>query len=67
MKKKQVNKNTIQDNLEDALLKINNKKVSIVASGRTDANVHAINQKAHFDLDINIEPTNLKKALNWLV
>ena len=64
---KQVNKNTIQDNLEDALLKINNKKVSIVASGRTDAKVHAINQKAHFDLSINIEPTNLKKALNSLI
>ena len=64
---KQVNKNTIQDNLEDALLKINNTKVSIVASGRTDANVHAINQKAHFDLSINIEPNNLKKALNSLI
>ena len=64
---KQPNKNTVQDKLEEALAKIENKKVSIVASGRTDRGVHAINQKAHFDLDVDITPEKLKMALNSLI
>ena len=64
---KQPNKNTIQDKLEEALTQINNNKVSIVASGRTDRGVHALNQKAHFDLDINISTDKLKMALNSLI
>ena len=44
----------------------NDTKVEVHASGRTDAGVHAHNQKAHFDLDINITPNNLQKALNSL-
>lgn len=65
---KQPDKCTIQDNIEKALTKINgNKNVIIHASGRTDAKVHALNQKAHFDLDMDIEPENLKKAINSLV
>jgi len=64
---KQVNKNTVQDNLEEVLSKINNSKVNITATGRTDAQVHANNQKAHFDLNISIEPDKLKKALNNLI
>lgn len=63
---KQINKNTIEDNIEDALKKISNENIKIHASGRTDAKVHAINQKAHFDLDTDIDNYNLKKALNSL-
>ena len=38
------------------------------ASGRTDAGVHAFNQKAHFDLDIkHITPEKLKDGLNSLL
>ena len=40
--------------------------IKIHASGRTDAKVHAINQKAHFDLNMDIDNYNLKKALNSL-
>lgn len=63
---KQKNKNTIQDNIELALKKISNENVIIHASGRTDAKVHALNQKAHFDLNMNIDIYNLKKAINSL-
>jgi len=65
---KQPNGNTVQNRLEDALTSINgNKNVSVVASGRTDAGVHAINQKAHFDLNVKITCDSLKKALNSLL
>ena len=51
---KQPKKKTIQGELESVLKKINgDKAVSVVASGRTDAGVHAMNQKAHFDMNIN--------------
>ena len=64
---KQLDINTIQTELETALTKLNNKETTITASGRTDRGVHAINQKAHFDLDINITPDKLKMALNSLI
>lgn len=64
---KQQNVRTIQEELERVLTLINNKQVLVSASGRTDALVHALNQKAHFDLDITITPEKLKKAINSLV
>jgi len=65
---KQPNLITIQSVIEDILTKINsNKEVSIHASGRTDSGVHANNQKAHFDLDKNIETDKLKYSLNSLL
>jgi len=41
--------------------------VTIKGAGRTDRGVHAYDQKITFDLDINIDPKHLKKALNSLV
>lgn len=65
---KQPRERTIQNELEKALKEINeNKKVEVHASGRTDAKVHALNQKAHFDLDIKITKEKLKKALNSIL
>ncbi len=64
---KQSNVSTIQEELERVLTIINNKKVLVSGSGRTDALVHALNQKVHCDLDINITPEKLKKAINSLV
>ena len=59
---------TIQSVIEEALTKINsNKNVSIHASGRTDSGVHAINQKAHFDLDNNLDTSKIKHSLNSLL
>ncbi len=64
---KQNNKRTVQQTLEEALMKINKATVRVIPSGRTDTGVHACNQVAHFDLDINITKAELKKALNALL
>ena len=49
---KQPRMRTVQKVMEDALKEINGGKiVNICASGRTDAGVHAFNQKAHFEID----------------
>lgn len=65
---RQPKQRTVQGEIEKALKKINSEeKVELVASGRTDALVHAINQKAHFDLDIDITVEKLKSAINSLI
>ena len=66
---KQPKQKTVQGEVEKALKTINgNKKVDIHASGRTDAGVHAYNQKAHFDLEMkHITPEKLKDGLNSLL
>ncbi len=61
----QPGKRTIQGCLEEALLKINNhKKTVITATGRTDRGVHAKEQYAHVDIQVEITPYKLKRALN---
>lgn len=64
---KQPNKRTVQNEIEQVLSNVSNSKILISASGRTDALVHAINQYAHFDLEMNIGTVGLKKALNSLL
>ena len=66
---KQLKQKTVQGEIEKALKTINSRKaVSIHASGRTDAGVHAYNQKAHFDLEMkHITPEKLRDALNSLL
>lgn len=56
---------TIQEELENALKKINNNITTpLVATGRTDKLVHALCQYAHADISVNITPHKLKRALN---
>jgi len=65
---KQPRKRTIQKEIEDVLKEINgSKSVSIYSSGRTDAGVHAINQRAHFDMNIKITPDRLIRGMNSLL
>lgn len=65
---KQVKERTIQGEIEKALTKINGDiPVKVSASGRTDAGVHAYNQKAHFDMDNDFETNKLKHSLNSLL
>lgn len=61
---KQPGKRTVQDEIEKVLSSINNNSVKLTSSGRTDALVNAIHQKAHFDLDKKIGAYKLSGALN---
>ncbi len=59
---------SIQEVVEATLYKICNEKISIVASGRTDAGVHALCQPVHLDFPIDsMNPQSLQKALNSLL
>lgn len=58
---------TVQKKIEDALSLIAKKKIEIKGAGRTDRGVHAYDQKATFELNINIDEEHLKLALNSLV
>ena len=56
---------TIQEELENALTKVNNNcKTTITATGRTDKGVHALCQYGHADVNVNINEKKLKRALN---
>ena len=59
---------TVQWELEEVLKKINGEKEVIVsASGRTDAGVHALNQKAHFDMDESVPCDKLLHSMNSML
>ena len=63
----QIQKNTrqtIQQKLEEALTKINKKRVQVTGAGRTDAGVHAAGQAANFFLDVEIPVNKIPIALN---
>ena len=65
---KQPKLRTVQKVVEDALKEINGGKVVAVhASGRTDAGVHALNQKAHFELNKKIDCDKLQRGINSLL
>ena len=64
---KQVDKRTVQGDLESVLSKIFNENIRVVASGRTDAGVHAYNQCLHFDSSKEVDFDKLKCSLNSLL
>lgn len=65
---KQPKERTVQGELEKVLKEINGgKKVDVYASGRTDAGVHALAQRVHFDLETKITSEKLSKGLNSLL
>jgi tRNA pseudouridine38-40 synthase len=62
---KQPKLRTVQGEIENALKKISGGlDIELNSSGRTDGGVHALNQKAHFDLDKKIALHKLVMALN---
>ncbi|MGL4769166.1 MAG: tRNA pseudouridine(38-40) synthase TruA [Mycoplasmoidaceae bacterium] len=61
---KQLNKATIQSQIEDALEFIFRQKIKVNSSGRTDRYVHALGQVINFKTDIYIKKNNLTIALN---
>ena len=56
---------TVQGDLEKAISYLNRQTATgVQSSGRTDKGVHAINQVAHFDLNIDIPLDKIKRGLN---
>ena len=51
---------TVQGVLETILSKIYNQKITVIASGRTDRGVHALNQWAHFELPPDLDHSKLQ-------
>ena len=58
---KQKNGISIQGEIEKAIETLTKEKVDVIGSGRTDAGVNAIGQKAHFEVDREIK--NLPKFI----
>ena len=55
---------TVQGELEKALAEFGEGAIPVTGAGRTDAGVHALGQTAHFDLQRQITPEELRAALN---
>ena len=59
---------TVQEEIEFELTRLNGmKSVKLISSGRTDALVHAYNQKGHFDFEKEIKPDKVRNSLNRLL
>lgn len=63
----QKNGSSIQEEIEKVISKILNSATKIVASGRTDAKVHAKNQVFHFDCDRELDIYKVSYAINRLL
>lgn len=55
---------TIQETLESCIQKIGKEEVKIIASGRTDAGVHAKGQTVNFHIKKKLEEAEFKQQLN---
>ncbi|MCF8070102.1 MAG: tRNA pseudouridine(38-40) synthase TruA [Desulfobacterales bacterium] len=58
---------SIQGEIEKAASKMTNQPITITASGRTDAGVHAFGQTANFKCDTKITPEGFRSGLNCLL
>lgn len=54
----------IQELIQQAIFKLTGESVNLIASGRTDAGVHALKQSAHFFTNSTIPPEKMPLALN---
>lgn len=64
---RQINRPTIQGIIEEKIEIMTERPISLIASGRTDAGVHALHQVANFRVSSNIAPAVFLKALNSLL
>lgn len=60
----QPGKMSIQTEIENAIEQVTGEKVELIASGRTDAGVHALGQVANFHTNSNIETQKMPYAIN---
>ena len=58
---------SIQAEIEKALTVMTRQAITLSASGRTDAGVHALGQVAHFACETAIEPADFRRGLNSLL
>ena len=61
---RQASATSIQGLLEDALRAFDDRDVTVIGAGRTDAGVHALGQAAAFSLDRAIDADTIVRALN---
>lgn len=59
--------NTIQDEVEKAISTLTKTKIKTIFSGRTDAGVHAQGQTAHFDTELELEPSKFINSMNGIL
>ncbi len=64
---RQLNKRTIQEEIEDALYVLTKEKINLIASGRTDSGVHAKKQIANFKTNSKIPSDKFAYALNSIL
>ena len=64
---RQVNGLAVQQVLEEALSSACGHPVSVTGASRTDAGVHALDQKVHFDTDCTIPPDKFPFVLNTML
>lgn len=62
---RQADRPSVQQALEEALLRMSGETVATQAAGRTDAGVHALAQTAHVDLAKDWDPFRIREALNF--
>ena len=58
---------TIQELIEEKLLIMTGKPVTVYSSGRTDSGVHALHQVCNFLTETRIPPESIKNGLNSLL
>ena len=63
---KQPNRLNIQGEIERAIEEVTGEKVDLIASGRTDAGVHALGQVANFKIEKDIPIEKIPYALNLI-
>lgn len=65
---KQPNGITVQEVIEKDLSQFFNREISIYGAGRTDAGVHALGQRFHFDVDADeVDLDRLQYSLNMML
>ena len=60
----QPDQTTVQETLEKAIAKVTGEQLRVLASGRTDAGVHALGQVVGFRTECRLSPEKLLRALN---
>lgn len=62
---RQTSRPSVQQALEQAILRFSGEAVTTQAAGRTDAGVHGLGQVVHFDLSKEWDPFRIREALNY--